>query len=85
MDKKTKEMLALAASYAVNCHPCLDYHKQKAIEAGMTEEEMRQAIKVGEMVRNGAHKITKEKAAALFGIADEKNCSQRSAESCCNH
>lgn len=75
MDEAIKEMIALGASYAVNCHPCMEYHKQKAIEAGVTEEQMRAALAVGAEVKNGAANITRKKAKALFGdIDDDKSC-----------
>jgi AhpD family alkylhydroperoxidase len=76
MDEAIKEMIALGASYAVNCHPCMEYHKQKAIEAGVTEEQMRAALEVGAEVKNGAANITRKKAKALFGdLDDQKSCS----------
>ncbi len=34
MNKKIEEMVALGAAYAVNCQPCMEIHKQKAIEVG---------------------------------------------------
>ena len=40
MDRKIQEMVALGASYALNCRPCMEYHKKMSIEAGLTEEEM---------------------------------------------
>lgn len=80
MDKKTEEMIALAVSYAVNCHPCLEFHKRKAVAAGLTEEEMQWAIQVGENVRNGAHKKTREVAKQMFGAdVNGKGCCEASS------
>ncbi len=28
MEKKIQEMIALGASYALNCRPCMEYHKK---------------------------------------------------------
>jgi AhpD family alkylhydroperoxidase len=39
MNKKTEEMIALGAAYAVNCQPCLEFHKQKSTEAGVTRRK----------------------------------------------
>ena len=80
MDPKTKEMIALAVSYAVNCHPCLNHHKEKAIEIGLTETEMLEALEVGEMVRKGAFKFTKELANELFSYrpSEMKCCADAS-------
>ena len=51
MDEKMKELIALGVSYALNCQPCLELHKHKAIEVGLTMEEMRAAIAVAESVK----------------------------------
>ena len=76
MDERTKELIAIGVSHAVNCHPCMEYHKKAALEAGATEEDMQAAAQVGEEVKNGAARITRKKSAALFGAIDgEKSCS----------
>ena len=76
MDEKTKELIAIGASLAVNCHPCMEFHKKAALAAGATEEQMRAAAQVGEQVKNGAARITREKCAALFGAIDgDQSCS----------
>ncbi len=54
MDEKTKEMIALGASVCAHCQPCLTYHVNKAREAGLTDDEIREAIAVGHMVEKGA-------------------------------
>ena len=54
MDKKTEEMIAIGVAYGINCIACMEYHKKKAIKAGLTEEEMQAVIKVAEMVKTGA-------------------------------
>lgn len=40
LDKKTKEMLGLAASMALMCDDCISYHIMQCKEAGVTDEEM---------------------------------------------
>ncbi|MHC4423082.1 MAG: carboxymuconolactone decarboxylase family protein [Planctomycetota bacterium] len=75
MDKKTEEMIALGVVYGINCIFCMEYHKKEAIEAGLTEEEMRAAIGVAKMVKTGAAKKTDASAKKLFGeITDERCC-----------
>ena len=44
MDKKTEEMIAIGVAYGVNCLQCMAYHKAKGVEAGITDEQMNQAI-----------------------------------------
>lgn len=54
IDDKVKELIAIGASVSANCHPCVKYHVNKARELAVDEDEIRQAIEVGKMVRKGA-------------------------------
>jgi len=54
LDEKIKELIAMGASIAANCHPCIKHHTAKAREMKIDETEIRQAIEVGKMVRKGA-------------------------------
>ncbi len=54
MDNRTKELIAIGASIAANCQPCLEYHLGKARENGANEKEINEAIAVGRIVRKGA-------------------------------
>lgn len=67
MDKKTEEMIAIGVAYGINCLPCMEYHKKKGVEAGLTQEQMQAAIGIGVLVKNGAAKKTRGYAEELFG------------------
>jgi AhpD family alkylhydroperoxidase len=54
IDEKIKELIAIGASVSANCHPCVKYHVAKAREKKIDEDDIRQAIEVGKMVRKGA-------------------------------
>ena len=54
LDEKTKELIAIGASVSCNCHPCVNFHTDRAKELNIELELVRQAIKVGKMVRKGA-------------------------------
>jgi AhpD family alkylhydroperoxidase len=54
LDEKTKELIAVGASVACNCHPCVLFHTAKARELNMDDELIKQATEVGRMVRKGA-------------------------------
>ncbi len=82
MDKKIEEMIALGAAYAVNCQPCMEYHKQRAIEVGLTRAEMLLAIQVAEGVKTGAAAKTRQKADNLFGSITEERCCPVGSECC---
>jgi AhpD family alkylhydroperoxidase len=82
MDGKIEEMVALGAAYALNCQPCMEFHRQKAAAAGLTGEEMQGAIQVAEAVKRGAHDKAKAYARALFGELSEKRCCPAGSECC---
>jgi AhpD family alkylhydroperoxidase len=51
LDAKTLELAGISASIAGGCRPCLDYHFKKALEAGCTPEQAKEAIELGKMVK----------------------------------
>jgi AhpD family alkylhydroperoxidase len=54
LDVGIRELIAIGASVAANCHPCVKYHVGKAREMKIAEDDIWQAIDVGKMVRKGA-------------------------------
>ena len=54
LDDKMKELIAIGASVACNCHPCVLFHIGKARELNMDSELIKQTVEVGKMVRKGA-------------------------------
>ena len=82
MNKKLEEMAALGAAYALNCRPCMEYHRKKASEAGLTQEEMQSAIRAAEAVREGAGGKNREFAENLFGPIKAERCCP-TGSSCC--
>ncbi|MEI8355503.1 MAG: carboxymuconolactone decarboxylase family protein [Deltaproteobacteria bacterium] len=82
LDDKIQELIALGASYAVNCKPCMEYHRKKAEKAGATTTEMLAAVAVGEKVRNGAHTKSKSFVKDVFGKIECEACFT-SGNTCC--
>jgi len=54
MDKRTKDLIAVGATVAVNCQPCLQKMVEVARAGGADEQDILTAITVGRMVKNGA-------------------------------
>ena len=54
LDNKTKELIAIGASVSCNCHPCVKFHVDKAGKLGIEPGDIKEALKVGMMVRSGA-------------------------------
>jgi AhpD family alkylhydroperoxidase len=67
MDERTKELVAMGAAAAANCHPCMDYHLAKCDELGIDRDEVLAAVQVGLMVNRGAEKAIRKKTQELFG------------------
>ncbi len=54
LDSRVTELVAIGASVAGHCQPCLAYHVAKARELGIDDAHIRAAIDVGHMVEKGA-------------------------------
>jgi AhpD family alkylhydroperoxidase len=46
LDRKTKELIAIAASLATHCKGCLEGHIKKALRYGATKEELSETIAI---------------------------------------
>lgn len=81
MDMKLRELISLGASVSAHCFPCFDYHLQQARKLGIAEEDIKEAIRSGFMVMNGAGDKMWEKiqdALPEFSIAKNESCSDES-------
>ena len=67
MDDQMKELVAMGAAAAANCHPCMDYHLAQCDELGIDRNEVAEAVKVGLLVNHGAESAIRKKARELFG------------------
>lgn len=54
LDKKTKELIALACSVMADCVPCIHHHYKAAVQAGATKEEMAEAFAISMSVSSGS-------------------------------
>ena len=52
--KKYKELMALAVALTTQCPYCLELHRQAALKAGATEEELAETTMVAAALRAGA-------------------------------
>ena len=65
LDERMMRLIAVGASIAANCQPCLQTNAAKALESGASEQEIAEAIWVGTMVRRGAASKMDKYAASL--------------------
>ena len=59
---KQKEMIAVAVSLGAGCEPCYETHLEKAKKLGNTDDEIREAIAVAELVASGKVRMIVERA-----------------------
>lgn len=46
LDRKTKELIALALSVAARCEPCIGFHMQTLVKLGVTRQEVDETLGV---------------------------------------
>jgi AhpD family alkylhydroperoxidase len=85
MDEKTSLLICLGASAAANCVPCFEHYHKKASAAGLTPEEILEAVELANKVKSGAHLLMRNCIKNFMG--DEKPCtlcaSGQMKGSCC--
>lgn len=80
LDDRIGELIAVGASITANCQPCLQYHTSEARKCGTGEEEIKDAIEAGKMVRRGAASKMDKFAATL--LRPSTPASSASSEGC---
>jgi len=68
IDRKTKELIAIAASLATHCEGCLEGHIKKALKFGATHEELSETIAITMGVNAAAIVDLTDKAAEALRI-----------------
>ena len=53
LDKKTKQLIAVAAAHVTQCPYCIEGHTKAALRRGATEQELMEAIWVAAEMRAG--------------------------------
>ncbi len=54
LDKKTKELVAIACTYMTRCPWCIEGHAKAAIKAGASKEEIAEVIQIAMALSSGA-------------------------------
>ena len=65
LDEHTMRLIAVGASITANCQPCLQTNMTQALQEGISQEEIAEAIEIGRMVRKGAISKMDKFAASL--------------------
>ena len=81
LNSHDRELVALGAAIASNCVPCVEYHVPAAREAGLSDEQIEEAVRFAERVRRVPANTVLE--AALAMLAESPSGSSDAAESEC--
>jgi AhpD family alkylhydroperoxidase len=73
MDKKTKELVGIAAAVAGHCRKCYDYHLGEAEKLGVAKEDIAEAIELAQAIRQAGAKSMDEFVARKQGRAANKD------------
>jgi AhpD family alkylhydroperoxidase len=73
MDEGMKKLIAVGASIAGHCQPCLLYHVSKAKELGIDAELIRAAMEVGHMVENGSMAAMRDFAKGVLSAPGQES------------
>ena len=84
MDEKTSLLICLGASTAANCIPCFEHYHKKASAAGLTSEEILEAVELASKVKNGAHLVMRNSIIKFMGQETPlASCGLGPSKSCC--
>ena len=85
MDEKTSLLICLGASAAANCIPCFEHYHKKASAAGLTSEQILEAVELANKVKSGAHLVMRNSIKTSMGQeAPDSSCGcAPSPKSCC--
>jgi len=84
MDEKTALLICLGASTAANCIPCFEHYHKKAATAGLTSEEILEAVELANKVKSGAQLVMRNSIKVFMGgEASPVSCGCGSSQSSC--
>ena len=69
LSEREKELVALGAAMGSNCVPCIEYHVPKAREAGLTDAQISEAIRLADQVRQVPARKVLDTAQKLLGAS----------------
>ena len=66
LDRKTKELMALALGVAAHCAPCIGYHTQALVKLGVSRQELDETLGVAVYMGGGPSLMYAANAIAAF-------------------
>ena len=72
LSARDRELVALGAAMGSNCVPCIEYHIPKAREAGLSDPEISEAIRLSDRVRQVPARKVLEVAFRMVNASDSE-------------
>ena len=72
LSKKSKELIAVGISVAINCESCMQWHVEQAAKTGASEKEILEAIEVGIEMCAGASTVSARFALEVLDTVYDK-------------
>lgn len=72
LEKKNKELIAIGISIVINCESCLEWHIKEAIQSGVNEKQIIEAIGVGIEMGGGPATVSSRFALKVLEYYKEK-------------
>lgn len=66
LDKKTKELMAMALAVAARCDGCIGFHAQTLVKLGVTQEELNETLGLAVYMGGGPSLMYAAEAIAAF-------------------
>ena len=67
LEQRDKELAAIGASIGCNCRPCIEHHIPAGREAGLSEEDLADAVAAARAVRDQAIELLAPRVDELLG------------------
>ncbi len=85
MEEKINILICIGAATAANCILCFEHFFGKAQEAGLTDEEMQEAVDLARQVKKGAHMASGNSISNVMNREKEYSmpCEKSNDRSCC--
>jgi AhpD family alkylhydroperoxidase len=85
MEERTNILICIGAATAANCIPCFDHFFGKAQEAGLTDEEIQEAVDLASQVKKGAHMALRNSISKVMNQEKKYSmpCEKSNDRSCC--
>lgn len=72
--ERSKSLVSLGAAIASNCIPCIEYHIPGARQAGLTDAQIREAVRIADKIRRvPANAVLQSALAKIEAIPDESS------------